>query len=106
MTNTKTTTTTNHYLRAALTILAMLAAMLVASGVALAATSTSFGSSFQITDFNTASAYPSSVSFSNLSGKIADVNLTLDGFRHTFPDDVDVLLVAPPTRAATRRKPS
>src|SRR3954453_12412334 len=35
MTNTKTTTTTNHYLRAALTILAMLAAMLVASGVAL-----------------------------------------------------------------------
>jgi hypothetical protein len=52
MTNTKTTTTkTTHYFRAVLTVLAMLAATLLASGVALAATAT-FGnpSPIQIVD--------------------------------------------------------
>jgi CSLREA domain-containing protein len=94
MTNTQTTRT-NHYFRAALALLAMVAAMLLASGVALAATSTSAGPGFEIRDNTIASGYPSNISFTNLSGKIADVNLTLDGFRHTFPDDVDVLLVGP-----------
>ena len=93
MTN-KQTTKTNHYFRA-LAVLAMLAAMLLASGVALAATNSFFGSSFQIRDATTASAYPSSIPIQNLSGQITDVNLTLDGYRHTFPDDVDVLLVGP-----------
>jgi hypothetical protein len=92
MTNTQTTTKTIHFFRTLAVLVAMLAAMLVASGVALAATSTSFGSSFQIRDNNTASAYPSAVSFNSLSGTVTDVNLTLDGYRHSFPDDVDVLL--------------
>jgi subtilisin-like proprotein convertase family protein len=95
MTNTQTTTKTIHFFRTLAVLVAMLAAMLVASGVALAATSTSFGSSFQIRDNNTASAYPSAVSFNGLSGTVTDVNLTLDGYRHSFPDDVDVLLVGP-----------
>ncbi len=42
-----------------------------------------------------ASPYPSSIVVSGLSGTIVDVNVTLNGYSHTFPDDVDVLLDAP-----------
>jgi subtilisin-like proprotein convertase family protein len=42
-----------------------------------------------------ASPYPSGISVSGLAGAITDVNVTLKGFSHTFPDDVDVLLVGP-----------
>lgn len=39
--------------------------------------------------------YPSNVAVSGLSGVITDVNVTVIGWRHTFPDDVDLLLVGP-----------
>jgi subtilisin-like proprotein convertase family protein len=42
-----------------------------------------------------ASLYPSPITVSGLSGTIVDVNVTLTGLSHTFPDDVDVLLVGP-----------
>lgn len=42
-----------------------------------------------------ASPYPSNLAVSGLAGVITDVNLVLDGFHHTFPDDIDVLLVSP-----------
>lgn len=42
-----------------------------------------------------ATPYPSQITVSNLVGNIAKVVVTLDGFNHTFPDDVDVLLVGP-----------
>lgn len=42
-----------------------------------------------------ASPYPSTISVSGLSGAITDVNVRLNGFGHTFPDDVDMLLVSP-----------
>src|SRR4051812_972435 len=42
-----------------------------------------------------AAPYASTISVSGLSGVIADVNVTLKGLQHAFPDDVDVLLVAP-----------
>jgi subtilisin-like proprotein convertase family protein len=42
-----------------------------------------------------ASPYPSAISVSGLSGTILDVNATLTGIGHTFPDDIDVLLVGP-----------
>jgi subtilisin-like proprotein convertase family protein len=42
-----------------------------------------------------ASAYPSTISVSGLTGTVTDVNVTLTGLSHTFPDDVDVLLVGP-----------
>jgi subtilisin-like proprotein convertase family protein len=43
----------------------------------------------------TATPYPSSITVAGLTGTIAKVTATLNGFGHAFPDDVDVLLVAP-----------
>jgi hypothetical protein len=43
-----------------------------------------------------AEPYPSEIDVSGFRrGRIRDVNLKLKGFGHTFPDDVDVLLVGP-----------
>ena len=39
--------------------------------------------------------YPSTIEVSGLTGTVADVKVTLAGFGHEFPDDVDVLLVGP-----------
>ncbi len=42
------------------------------------------------------SPYPSLIGAGGFKrGKILDVNVTLRGFSHTYPDDVDVLLVSP-----------
>ena len=42
-----------------------------------------------------ATPYPSAIAVSGLTGTITDVNVTLTGLSHTFPEDVDVLLVGP-----------
>jgi subtilisin-like proprotein convertase family protein len=42
-----------------------------------------------------ATPYPSTISVAGLGPTISDVNATLSGFSHTFPADVDVLLVGP-----------
>jgi subtilisin-like proprotein convertase family protein len=39
--------------------------------------------------------YPSEIPVQGLSGTISDVNVTLNGFTHGFPDDVAVQVVAP-----------
>ena len=40
--------------------------------------------------------YPSALAAGGMRrGKILDVNVTLNGYSHTFPDDVDVMLVGP-----------
>jgi subtilisin-like proprotein convertase family protein len=50
----------------------------------------------QIPDSGQATPYPSEIEVSGLNrGKIRDVNLSLNSFSHTHPDDVDVLLVGP-----------
>lgn len=42
----------------------------------------------------TATPYPSTINVAGFSnGRITDVNLVLNGFSHTFSDDVDILLV-------------
>jgi subtilisin-like proprotein convertase family protein len=41
-----------------------------------------------------ATPYPSTIDVSGL-GAVTDVNVTVTGLSHTFPDDVDVLLVGP-----------
>jgi subtilisin-like proprotein convertase family protein len=48
-----------------------------------------------------ATPYPSTIAVSGFKkGKITDLNLTLHGYNHTRPSDVDVLLVAPDGRNA------
>src|SRR5689334_10826944 len=42
-----------------------------------------------------AAPYPSTINVSGLTGAISDVNVTLTGFSHTFPNDVGLLLVGP-----------
>lgn len=42
-----------------------------------------------------ASPYPSTITVSGLPGVVTDVNVTLTGVSHTFPDDIDILLVGP-----------
>jgi subtilisin-like proprotein convertase family protein len=56
----------------------------------------------QIVDgIGAANPYPSPINVSGLKeGRVVDVNLTLRGFSHTFPGDLNVLLVAPDGRNA------
>jgi len=48
-----------------------------------------------IPDSGKASAYPSAIVVSGMSGVIQKVTATLRGYSHSWPDDVDVLLVGP-----------
>lgn len=62
-----------------------------ASGPAVLSNTTPLG----IGGFGQASLYPSTIEVSGLPVTVGDVNVTLSGLRHDFPDDVDVLLVGP-----------
>jgi subtilisin-like proprotein convertase family protein len=42
-----------------------------------------------------ASPYPQNIVKSGIVGKVTDVNVSFTGLSHTFPDDLDVLLVGP-----------
>jgi subtilisin-like proprotein convertase family protein len=42
-----------------------------------------------------AAPYASTIAVSGLTGAITDVNVTLTNLNHSFPDDVDILLVSP-----------
>lgn len=59
------------------------------SGIALPGTGTGGTSN------GSASAYPITFQVSGLGGGITDINVSLLGLSHTFPDDLDVLLVSP-----------
>jgi subtilisin-like proprotein convertase family protein len=49
-----------------------------------------------INDNTQADPYPSAITVSGIKkGKVQDVNVTLRGYNHGFPDNVDVMLVAP-----------
>ncbi|HYG70686.1 MAG TPA: protein kinase [Actinomycetota bacterium] len=56
--------------------------------------------SIRIVDAASADPYPSSIPVTAERGSVADVNVTLEGFAHAFPDDVAVLLVGPDGRSA------
>lgn len=48
-----------------------------------------------INDNTTASPYPSTINVANLGGQITSLSITISNFTHSFPDDVDILLVSP-----------
>jgi subtilisin-like proprotein convertase family protein len=51
--------------------------------------------SITIPSSGNASTYPSTIFVSGVTGKVTKVTVTLKGLNHTFPDDVDMLLVGP-----------
>ena len=53
------------------------------------------GATITLVDNSSASPYPSTITISDLAGTISKVTATLRGFAHTWPEDVDVLLVSP-----------
>ena len=63
-----------------------------ATGVSTTAANISF---ISIPDSGAASPYPSTITVSGVTDPINKVTVTLRNFHHTFPSDVDVLLVAP-----------
>jgi hypothetical protein len=98
--------------RTTLLLTTMAVGLLVASGVALAATTvvretftrnTPISMPFVVGVFGTvpATPYPSEIRVRGFNeGTIRDVNLTLESFRHQSPDDVGVLLVGPQGQTA------
>ncbi len=70
-------------------------ATLMATATAALAVAFSNTTFMTIPDGGNASPYPSSITVSGLTGTIIDVNVTLSGLSHTWPDDVAVLLVGP-----------
>ncbi|MCC7376103.1 MAG: proprotein convertase P-domain-containing protein [Verrucomicrobiales bacterium] len=53
------------------------------------------GTAITIRDNNTASVYPSTIPVSSLNGAVHSVVVNIEGFTHSAPDDVDILLVGP-----------
>ena len=45
--------------------------------------------------FPPATPYPSTCVVSGVTGTVSDVNVNLNGMSHTYPDDIDMLLVSP-----------
>jgi subtilisin-like proprotein convertase family protein len=48
-----------------------------------------------INDETNATPYPSTIFVSDISGVITKVTATLSNINHTFPDDIDILLISP-----------
>ena len=48
-----------------------------------------------IRDNTTATPYPSTINVSGVAGPVSAVRVTLAGFSHTYPEDVDIILVSP-----------
>ncbi len=42
-----------------------------------------------------ANPYPSTINVTGLTGNVAKVTVTINGYNHSFPDDTDMMLVAP-----------
>lgn len=49
----------------------------------------------------TATPYPSTINVTGMTGIIIDINVVLYGVGHTWPDDIDIVLVSPTGQAVT-----
>jgi subtilisin-like proprotein convertase family protein len=58
-------------------------------------TRTYAGGPVTIADNGPALPYPSTIAVDDLGGSISKVTVRLDGLSHTYPDDLDIALVAP-----------
>jgi subtilisin-like proprotein convertase family protein len=76
---------------APLLVVVLLVGVMVAPAGAVTFSNTA---SITINDLSAATPYPSAIAVSGV-GTITDVNVTLTGVTHTYPDDVGVLLVGP-----------
>lgn len=54
-----------------------------------------------LNDNASASPYPSTIAISGMAGTISKVTATLRGFTHTWPSDVDIILVSPGGQAVS-----
>jgi hypothetical protein len=54
-----------------------------------------------IPEFGPASPYPSVINISGLTGTVSKITVTLSNLVHTYPDDLDVLLVGPTNNVVT-----
>lgn len=85
---------TGRKLAASLLLLTLVAAMITpAFGVVF--TNPASITINDATSIGTASPYSSNVTVSGMTGNITDIKVSLTNMNHTFPDDVDVLLVGP-----------
>ncbi len=60
-----------------------------------AATTYTNSGGITINPFGPATPYPSTITITGLVGVVTKVTVTLNNFTHTYPDDVDILLVGP-----------
>jgi subtilisin-like proprotein convertase family protein len=65
----------------------------IVDGITLTITTST--SNITIPSSGKAAPYPFDIVISGFTGVVADVNVNIIGFTHTFPDDVDMLLVSP-----------
>jgi Ca2+-binding RTX toxin-like protein len=82
-------------LRTILGVLGSGLALLLAAQTAAAQTTFSNSGPIVIPESGAAMPYPSTIGVSGLSAAVTDMDVTLNNVTHTFPDDIDVLLVAP-----------
>jgi subtilisin-like proprotein convertase family protein len=71
------------------------AGLALTAAPAAAATVFSNTTAITIPPQGTVSPYPSEITVSGLLGLLTEVEVTIRGFSHTFPDDVGILLVGP-----------
>lgn len=69
--------------------------LLVACVGAQAQTTFSNNTPIEILDAAPANPYPSTISVTGMSGSVQDLSVTITGLSHTFPGDLDFLLVGP-----------
>jgi hypothetical protein len=81
--------------RTAWLVLPLLAVLFACFSTATFGATFTNASAITINDADVASPYPSAINVSGLTGTITNVKVTINGYSHTFSDDVGMVLVGP-----------